>query len=905
MLARPPAMEVFCVYAQSDIRMQKQLERHLAALRSADYISGYSACKIDGESKVAEALDERFNTAALILFLISPDYLKADGSHMLIQRLLERHARKEVCLIPILLRPANLAGTPYERLRVLSANGAPISVKRVWHNRDIAFNEIAIALRKIIEDITSAWRAEPALDAPIPLWNVPYPSNPYFTGREMLLAALHAGLRSGRIMALTPAPGSDAVAGGGIGKTQIAIEYAYRHAHDYEAVLWVDASSREALLRDFAALAEILDLPERNLADQESIVRAVRRWLEEHEHWLLIFDQADQPVRLLEFLTLKDSGCILLTSRAVALGTLLDAERLHVGPMDPEEAALFLLRRARILPLNSLLEDVHVVPRVGAREVAHDLDYLPLALDLAAAYIDTTGSTLEHYEHLYLRRRNMAWRRRALSAPDLPEPIIVAYALALERVGQSNPAAVKLLRLCAFLCPTDIPEQLFTQETVDLGPELEIMRGNSAALSEALDTLRAYGLLWRDGARSSFSLPRVVHALLKDGLGEADVHAGFAVVVRSVNTIFPNPEDSITWSLCKRYILHVQFLAAAKKYLNIAMPEMAQLLSKAGYYNYLRGQYAEAEALLHQAVSMFGQLGTPEHPGIVTAFTYLAHLYITLDRDEQAEPLLQRALTQAQAIYGNDHLEVARALNQLANFFLHRGKAALAETLLRRAISISGQAGEPDHLFAAQLFDHLALALINQDKGEQAEAAFGQALRLYESEAPGDPGLARTLNHLADFYGMQGRYAEAERCLRRALAIFEQAYGPEHPEVAHGLNNLAIFYASQGRCSEAEELLSRALILYERAFGLHHPDIAYGLSNLAACYNEQNRLEAVEPLYQRALAIMEQAYGPEHEQVALLLETYTDFLRKVGRERDAMTLSARSRAIRVRLRDNS
>jgi tetratricopeptide (TPR) repeat protein len=905
MLARPPAMEVFCVYAQSDIRMQKQLERQLAALRSAGYISGYTACKIDGEGKAGETLDERFNTAALILFLISPDYLKADGSHTLIQRVLERHACREVCLIPILLRPANLAGTPYGRLKALPANGVPISVKRVWHNRDIAFNEIAISLRKIIEDITSTRYAEPSLDVPIPLWNVPYPCNPYFTGREMVLAALHAGLRSGRIMALTPAPGSDAVAGGGIGKTQIAVEYAYRHAHDYEAVLWVDASSRESLLRDFAALADLLDLPERNLADQDSIVRAVKLWLEAHEHWLLIFDQADQPVRLLEFLTIKNSGCILLTSRAASLGTLLDAERLHVGPMDPEEAALFLLRRARILPLNGLLEDVHVVPRVGAREVAHDLDYLPLALDLAAAYIDTTGSTLEHYEHLYLRKRSTFWRRRAPSAPDLPEPIIVTYALALERVRQSNPAAIELLRLCAFLCPTDIPEQLFTQETVDLGPGLEVVRGNPAALHEALDTLQAYGLLRRDAAHSTFSLPRMVHALLKDGLGEADVHAGFAVVVRSVNTIFPNPEDSIAWSLCKRYILHVQFLAAAKKYLNITMLEMALLLSKAGYYNYLRGQYAEAEALLHQAVSMFGQLGTTEHPGIVTAFTYLAHLYMTLGKDEQAEPLLQRALTQSQAIYGNDHPQVARALNHLANFFLHRGKAALAETLLRRAISISEQAGEPDHLFVAQLFNHLALALINQDKGEQAEEAFRQALRLYESEDPDDPGLARTLNHLADFYGMQGRYAEAEQGLLRALAIFEQAYGPDHPEVARGLNNLAIFYASQGRCDEAEELLSRALVLYESAFGPHHPDIAYGLSNLAACYNEQNRLKEVEPLYQRALAIMELVYGPEHEQVALILETYADFLRKVRRERDSMALMARARAIRARMRDGS
>jgi tetratricopeptide (TPR) repeat protein len=905
MLAHPPALEVFCAYAQSDIRMQKQLERQLAILQSAGYVSGYFACNIDDENAVADALDERLNAAALILFLISPDYLKADGSSALIQRALERYERKEARIIPILLRSANLLGTPYEKLKALPANGAPISLKRVWHNRDIAFNEIATALRKIIEDIAAAQQPALSPGAPIALWNVPVFRNPYFTGRESLLAVLHAGLRSGRVMALTPAPVSGSAARGGQGKTQVAVEYAYRYAHDYEAVLWVDASSRESLLHDFAALAELLDLPERNLADQDAIVRAVKRWLEGYEHWLLIFDQADQPVHLLEFLTAKYRGHILLTSRAASLGTLLGAECIHVGPMEPEEAALFLLRRARALPLNGQFDDAHIVPRRLAREIAHDLDNLPLALDLAGAYIDITGSTLEHYENLYLRRRHAYWKRGTHAAPDVLESIVVTYTLAVERIIQSSPVVVDLLRLCSFLYPTGIPEEIFTQEALDARPTLEILRGNPAALCKALDELQAYGLLRRDAAHATFSLPRPVHALLKDGPGETDMHGDFAAVVRSANTIFPNPEDSITWSLCRRYILHVQFLAAARRYLNITMLEMALLLSKSGYYYYLRGQYAEAEALLQQAVSMFGQLDTAEHPGIATAFTYLAHLYTTQGKDEQAEPLLQRALTQSQTIYGNDHPEVARALSNLANFFQRQGKAGLAETLLRRAISISRRTGEPDRLFAAQLFNNLALALVNQDKGEQAEATFKRALMIYENAGPDDPGLARTLNDVADFYETQGRYTEAEQALQRALAVFERAYGPDHPEVARGLNNLAIFYASQGRCKEAEELLQRALIIHEKAFGQYHPDVAYGLSNLAACYNEQNRPEMVEPLYQRALAIIEQAYGPEHEQVALILETYADFLRKIKRERDAAPLLARVRAIRARVRDGA
>ncbi len=141
-------------------------------------------------------------------------------------------------------------------------------------------------------------------------WNVPFLRNPYFTGRKPLLSRLHSTLAADKTVALSQ---TRAISGlGGIGKTQIAIEYAYRYAREYEAVLWVQADSHEVLVSDFARLAQTLELPDKEEKDQWRIVSAVKRWLQEHSAWLLILDNADEPAVLADFLPRGMGGATLV-----------------------------------------------------------------------------------------------------------------------------------------------------------------------------------------------------------------------------------------------------------------------------------------------------------------------------------------------------------------------------------------------------------------------------------------------------------------------------------------------------------------------------------------------------------------------------------------------------------------
>src|SRR5438874_334375 len=194
---------------------------------------------------------------------------------------------------------------------------------------------------------TDAHTSTPAIpfNPPLPIWNVPHRRNPFFTGREEILVHLHDALRSNQTAALTQAL---AISGlGGIGKTQIAVEYAYRYRDHYQAIFWMNASSRDALSADFVMLAALLGLPEQLEQDQDIIVRAVKRWLTTHTHWLLILDNTDNLEMIVDFLPVHGTGDVLITTRLQALGTV--AQSIEVEKMGLDEGVMFLLRRTKVI----------------------------------------------------------------------------------------------------------------------------------------------------------------------------------------------------------------------------------------------------------------------------------------------------------------------------------------------------------------------------------------------------------------------------------------------------------------------------------------------------------------------------------------------------------------------------
>ncbi len=602
-----------------------------------------------------------------------------------------------------------------------------------------------------------------------PRWNIPYPRNPYFLGREEVLDQLTAALRTGQPIALSQ-PAKDihlqAISGlGGIGKTHVALEYAYRYRSDYQAVLWVQADTYENLTSSLLALAALLDLPEKEAQESAQVVAAVQRWLQMTSGYLLILDNADDLTLARDFLPTKTSGHVLLTTRAQAAGRF--AHRLEVDELPTEQGMLLLLRRAGLLIADAPLEQAKESDRVIAKRLCEELGGLPLALDQAGAYIEETACGLAKYEHRYRRQRSkvLAERREAL-VKDHPLPVATTWNLSFEQVAQRNPVAADLLRVCAFLAPDAIPETIITEGASQLGPRLAELGTDADGLDQAVETLRAYSLVRRDAAQETLSVHRLVQAVLRDQMAQEEQRQWAERVVRATNAAFPAVEHR-TWSPCEMVLPHALVMAGLIQQYGMTMPEAARLLNQAALYLKERARYPEAEPLYERALAIVEQQLGAEHPDTANSLNNLAALYYRQGKYAEAEPLYVRALAIYEQQLGAEHPNTATSLNNLAELYRSQGKYALAEPLYVRALAIREQQLGAEH-----------------------------------------PDTANSLNSLAALYYRQGKYAEAEPLYVRALAIYEQQLGAEHPDTANSLNNLAALYDEQGKYGEAKPVRS-------------------------------------------------------------------------------------------------
>jgi len=796
-------------------------------------------------------MDNAFEQASCTIALLSPDYLasrftKPEWAAAFAQDPTSQQGK----LLPIRVRACALTG--------LLAQLVYLDLVDLDEKASVEAMRTGIAGTRLRPSTTPRFPGNPSTTLPQALhfpgpsvlpraWNVPFRRNPFFTGRELVFTQLHELLHAGTTAALSQPP---AISGlGGIGKTQTAVEYAFRYRDDYQFVLWVQANTQETLLSGFVTLAKQLNLPEQNEQEQQVVVQAMKQWLETHSRWLLIFDNADDLAMVQDYLPEGNGGHILFTTRAQAMSGL--ARKIELDTMEPVEGAVLLLRRASLIPPNATLESASTADRALARDIVEAMGGLPLALDQAGAYLEETGESLSNYLTLYQQQRAVLLKRRGGSLPHHPEAVATTWSMALQQVERDQPAAIELMRLCAFLAPDAIPEELIVEGAPHLGPVLKPVAADRGRLNEALAALLKYSLLRRDATTHTFIIHRLVQAVILDELDEETQRYWAERAVRAVRQVFPFDEPA-PWPRSQRYIAHALACEALIKQWDLTLAEAAAVLNYVGWYLKSRGQYREAEPLQQDALAIGEKRYGVNHSNTDNLLGNLANLYSDQGKYEEAEPLYQRVLAITEKVRGPEHPDTARTLNNLAILYKEQGKYEEAEPLYQRSLAIREKVLGPEH-----------------------------------------PDTATTLNNLAHLYAEQGKHAEAEPLFQRALRICEQALGPDHLDMAYPLDGLADLYAEQGKHAEAEPLFQRALRIGEQALGPDHPQVAYQLNGLATLYKEQGKYAEAEPLYQRALRIREQALDTKHPLTREVVRNFAILLRKMGRESEATKLEAR------------
>jgi tetratricopeptide (TPR) repeat protein len=614
-------------------------------------------------------------------------------------------------------------------------------------------------------------------------WYVPHPPNPFFTGRAKILNDLRETLAQHRAVLLTQARALPSL--GGIGKTQTALAYALRFRKDYQAVFWARAQSDVTLGLDMTAIARVLGLAGTVDPRWDEATASVKAWLEDHTDWLLILDDVAAVEPLTSCLPERPKGQVLLAGRLRA------GSRLELGPvvelpvMPAEEAAHFLFKR-------TARRGVDRMEREAAAGLAQALLYVPLALELAGAYLAANGTPFRDFLKLLREERD---RPACADAPQegILKAVETIWAFNMRTAEAALPAATDALRFSAFVHHEGIPVAL-------LAPSPESL----------LETLTRYGLIRRDLDPQTYSMPPLIQDLISQHLDEDARRLWAERAVRAVHGLIPEP--------------------ARDPAASGVLPHLRAASDLVTDWNF---EFLEAAQVVRGCGLALARNGAPA-----------------------AEALLKTALTLYEKQFGSNHPALAACLHDLGGAALDRRAHAEAKVLFERALIIASQILPRDHPDVATYLHSLGRVHHGQGRHVEAERLYRQALSIREkSLSPEDPDLAASLNSVAAVCHEQRRDTEAESLLRRCLLIVKRALPPGHPELAVCLHNLGAVLHSLKRYAEAEPLYRDALGIREEVLSPAHPAVVASLEHYAQVVRKLRRRREAAIHESRARAI--------------------------------------------------
>ncbi|MGH9934765.1 MAG: FxSxx-COOH system tetratricopeptide repeat protein [Blastocatellia bacterium] len=487
---------------------------------------------------------------------------------------------------------------------------------------------------------------EPQFPGALPaVWNIPFRRNPHFTGRDELIAEIEKALAAGEVAALTQ---PQAITGlGGVGKTQLAVEYAYRHAADYDIVWWVKSEEPVTMATDFAGLGSELTPPVEMAADLDRNVEAVKRGLEHSIRWLIIFDNAPDAPAIGKHLPRNSHGHILITSRDQSWRGV--AHPLSVRPLDREDAIEFLLERTG------------QSNRDAANDLADELGDLPLALEQAGAYIETTGKPIADYLRLFRakQREMIQLGGRGQPAPGYEATIATTWEISFQSARNQSPAAANLLNLFAFFAPETIRREWIVAGAGHLPETLAAAVADELAFDDIVAAFRRYSLVEVSAEQNSFTVHRLVQTVMRARMTDEENAKWAEAALRLVNEAFPGGdfhEQPETWPLCGELLPHALSLTEHAETLGVAKEETASLLMRiAAYLRFILAQYPKAREIVERALQIDEAAFGSDHPSVAIDVNNLASVLQDLGDLAQARKLYERSLAIFRKFLGDDH----------------------------------------------------------------------------------------------------------------------------------------------------------------------------------------------------------------------------------------------------------
>jgi transcriptional regulator with XRE-family HTH domain len=607
------------------------------------------------------------------------------------------------------------------------------------------------------------------------VWNIPA-RNPGFTGRDDLLAEVRQQLLAGDKAVVQALHGM-----GGVGKTQLAAEYAHRFAGTYDLAWWINAEQGGLIGNQVAALGLALGCVQPG-AGNEAVRAAVLAELRHRGRWLLVFDNAEDPAVVAPWLP-GGGGHVLITSRQRGWNEV--AAPVEVDVLARAESVAILQAR------------VTVLSGADADRLAAALGDLPLAIAQAAGFMADTGMTADEFLGLL---RTRAGQLLAQGAPgSYPQSLAAATGLIADRLARQDPAAAGLASVCAFLAPEPIPQSLFTAAVSVLPSELAVRAADPLAWRQTLAHMTRQSLARID--HRGLQMHRLTQAILRERLTPAQAAAtrkyAEALLAASDPGDMPNPATWPRWARLTPHVLAADLAATGN-------PALRELAGHTCWYLLERGDIRTAHDLasgLHQ--HWRDRLGE-DHPHTLTAAHYLARTLLEMGRHAESRDLNHDTLARRRRVLGHDHLDTLYSAHNLAINLRKLGDVQAARDL-----------------------NQDTLGRHRRIRGHDHRSTLGSATILaHDLRELGEVQAARDLN---------------QDTLDRRRRI----PGQDHPDTLNSAHNLAIDLRALGEVQAACDLDQDTLDRRRRVLGQDHPDTLNSAHNLAIDLRQLGKAEGL------------------------------------------------------------
>jgi tetratricopeptide (TPR) repeat protein len=699
----------------------------------------------------------------------------------------------------------------------------------------------------------------PPLPGSMPrVWNVPV-RNPGFTGREQLLATLRERLLAGDRAVVQALHGM-----GGVGKTQLAAEYAHRFAGTYDLAWWINSEQGGLVGDQFAALGAALGCV-RAGEEMETVRTSVLAELRDRGGWLLVFDNAVDPADVTPWLP-GGNGHVLITSRERAWAEI--AMPVEVDVLARPESAAILHRRVPALSASD------------ADKVADVLADLPLAVAQAAGYMASTGMGAGEYAILVATRAREILDRGQPHAH--PRSLAAVTQLIADRLARDAPAAAELASVCAFLAPEIVPSEWFSQAVTELPAALAAKAADPLEWREVLASLGRDSLARID--QYGLQMHRLTQAILRDYLPSevaAMTRSRAEAILVANNPGDPDVPDSWPrWAQLMPHLLALDPAASSNIGLRaLACHAVSYLVGRGDArtgYNFAGRLYRE----------WHDRLGADDRHTLWVA-GLLAHAARAMRLYDEARGLDEDTLTRRRRIHGDDNAGTLNSAGNLASDLSalgeHQAARELHEDILARKRRLLGE----DHPSALSEANNLAITLGDLGEHRAARELYEETLARRRRVLGEDhPSTLDSANNLAVDLSELDEHQAARKLVENTLARRRRILGEDHPSTLISARNLAINLKALGEHQAAREVLEKVVAECRRVRGEDHPDTLVTANNVGSYLYALGEYQAARKLHEDTLARMRRVLGADHPDTLIAADNLAMDLRKMGEADD-------------------